>query len=127
MAVYKYIANRALTLLQNLMLAHKLSEYHTGCGVEPRSFGNLTAGSLLRRFHFFDNQMLVMAIHRNFRVGEISCPARYFPEASSINLRRSIVYGLGVLLTSTKFRLHRMRLIRSKLFTEADPARRQGK
>jgi len=127
MPVYKYIANRALTLLQNLMLAHKLSEYHTGYRAWSRAVLETLPLDRCSDDFIFDNQMLVMAIHRNFRVGEISCPARYFPEASSINLRRSIVYGLGVLLTSTKFRLHRMRLIRSKLFTEADPARRQGK
>src|SRR6516164_6038197 len=128
MPVYKYIANRALTLLQNLMLGHKLSEYHTGYRAWSRAVLETLPLDHCSDDFIFDNQMLVMAIHRNFRVGEISCPTRYFPEASSINVRRSIVCGLGVLLTSTKFRLHRMRLIRSRLFTEAEPpAHGQGK
>jgi glycosyltransferase involved in cell wall biosynthesis len=120
MPVYKYIANRALTLLQNLALGQKLSEYHTGYRAWSRAVLETLPLDRCSNDFVFDNQMLAMAIYRDFRVGEISCPTRYFPEASSINVRRSIVYGLGVLLTSAEFRLHRMRFVRSRLFSEAD-------
>jgi glycosyltransferase involved in cell wall biosynthesis len=126
MPVYKYIANRALTLLQNLALGQKLSEYHTGYRAWSRAVLESLPIDRCSEDFIFDNQMLVMAIHLNFRVGEISCPTRYLPEASSINVRRSIIYGLGVLLTSAEFRLHRMRLLRSSLFSEADRSVRNG-
>lgn len=71
----------------------------------------------------FDNQMLVQAVYFGFRIGEISCPTKYFPEASSINLRRSVVYGLGVLRTSVQFRLERMGLINSPLFADVTESR----
>jgi hypothetical protein len=113
---YKYLANRVLTLLQNLLVGHKLSEFHTGYRAWRRSV--LEQLPLLRCSDdfVFDNQMLVMAIDRGFRIGEISCPTRYFAEASSINFRRSVVYGLGVLRTSLEFRLSRLGLVRSALF-----------
>jgi len=120
MPVYKYIANRALTLVQNLALGQKLSEYHTGYRAWSRVVLETLPLESCSDDFVFDNQILALAIQCNFRIGEISCPTRYFPEASSINLRRSIVYGCGVLKTSALFRLHRMRLIRSKLFLEAD-------
>jgi glycosyltransferase involved in cell wall biosynthesis len=105
---YKYVANRLLTLIQNLFLGHKLSEYHTGYRGFTRQV--IEALPLERNSDdfLFDNQMLSQAIYRRFRIGEISCPARYFPEASSINFRRSVTYGLGVLSTSVKFRLARL-------------------
>ncbi|HLH93616.1 MAG TPA: glycosyltransferase family 2 protein [Xanthobacteraceae bacterium] len=116
MPLYKYVANRALTLGQNLLLAHKLSEYHTGY----RGFTRAVIESLpLARNSddfVFDNQMLAQAIFKCCRIGEISCPTRYFPEASSINFRRSVVYGLGVLRTSISFRLARMGLARGTIF-----------
>ncbi|HEY0195709.1 MAG TPA: glycosyltransferase family 2 protein, partial [Kofleriaceae bacterium] len=97
MPLYKYIANRSLTLAQNLIMGQKLSEYHTGY----RAFSRRVIESLpLETFSndfVFDNQMLCAAIRRGFQIGEISCPTRYFPEASSINFKRSVVYGLGVL------------------------------
>ncbi len=118
MPPYKYVANRILTLLQNLAVARKLSEFHTGYrGWSRRVLETLPLSRCSDDF-VFDNQMLVQAIHWGFRIGEISCPTRYFPEASSINLRRSIVYGLGVLQTSAAYRLHRMRLIHSDLFAD---------
>jgi glycosyltransferase involved in cell wall biosynthesis len=105
---YKYISNRFLTFVQNLLLGYKLSEYHTGY----RGFTRKVLQSLpLERNsddYLFDNQMLSQIIYSGFRVGEISCPATYFPEASSINLRRSVIYGLGVLRTSIQFRLARI-------------------
>jgi glycosyltransferase involved in cell wall biosynthesis len=116
MPLYKYIANRALTLIQNIFLGHKLSEYHTGY----RGFTREVIESLpLERNSddfIFDNQMLSQVIYMGFRVGEISCPARYFPEASSINFRRSVIYGLGVLKTSIGFRLARLGFDRGTIF-----------
>jgi glycosyltransferase involved in cell wall biosynthesis len=116
MPVYKYISNRFLTLVENLLLGKKLSEYHTGY----RAFSKEVLESLpLERNSddfIFDNQMLAQAIYRGCRIGEISCPTKYFPEASSINLRRSIVYGLGVLKVSLQFRLSKLGLARVKIF-----------
>jgi len=113
---YKYIANRALTLIENILLGYKLSEYHTGY----RGFTREVIESLpLERNSddfVFDNQMLAQAIYRGFRIGEISCPAKYFPEGSSINFRRSMTYGLGVLKTSLSFRLARLGFDRGTIF-----------
>ncbi len=116
---YKYVSNRILTLIQNLALGQKLSEYHTGYRAWSRPVLETLPLSRCSDDFIFDNQMLTQAIHFGFRIGEISCPTRYFPEASSINLRRSIAYGLGVLRTSAEFRLHHLRLIRSPLFAGA--------
>jgi glycosyltransferase involved in cell wall biosynthesis len=105
MPLHKYIANRSLTLVQNMLLRHKLSEYHTGY----RAFTRLVLESIpLERNSndfVFDNQMLSQVIYKGFRVGEISCPTKYFAEASSIDFSRSVVYGFGVLKTSISFRL----------------------
>jgi glycosyltransferase involved in cell wall biosynthesis len=116
MPLYKYLANRTLTLIQNILLGHKLSEYHTGYRGFTRSV--IEALPLERNSDdfIFDNQMLSQVIYMGFRVGEISCPARYFPEASSINFRRSVVYGLGVLKTSIGFRLARLGFDRGTIF-----------
>jgi len=107
MPLYKYVSNRFLTLVQNLLLGSKLSEFHTGF----RAFTRQTLESLPLLANsddfVFDNQMLVQIVAAGFRIGEISCPTRYFPEASSINFRRSVVYGLGVLWTSVRYRLWR--------------------
>ena len=105
MPLYKYIFNRVLTLIQNVLVGHKLSEYHTGY----RGFTRAVLEDLPLEHNsddfVFDNQMLSQVIYRGFRVGEISCPTAYFPEASSINFRRSVTYGLGVLRTALAFRL----------------------
>ncbi len=113
---YKYVANRALTLAQNMLLGHKLSEYHTGYRGFTRAV--IEALPLERNSDdfVFDNQMLSQAIYRGFRIGEISCPTRYFPEASSINFHRSVIYGMGVLRTSLSFRLARWGLDRGTIF-----------
>jgi glycosyltransferase involved in cell wall biosynthesis len=105
MPVYKYISNRVLTLFQNIVMGAKLSEYHTGFRAFSKEL--LLALPLQENSDdfVFDNEILAQALLVGARVGEISCPTRYFPEASSINLRRSIVYGLGVLRTSVLFRL----------------------
>jgi glycosyltransferase involved in cell wall biosynthesis len=120
MPLYKYISNRALTFLQNLLLGHKLSEYHTGYRGFTRA---VIEGLPLARNSddfVFDNQMLAQAIYKRYRIGEISCPTKYFPEASSINFRRSVVYGLGVLRVSISFRLARMGFARDTIFDGLD-------
>jgi glycosyltransferase involved in cell wall biosynthesis len=118
MPLYKYISNRFLTLVQNILLGYKLSEYHTGF----RAFSRKVLESLPLEANsddfVFDNEMLAQVIGFRFRLGEISSPTRYFPEASSINFSRSVRYGLGVLTTSLKFRFNRMGLVRSKIFSK---------
>ncbi|MFN4903096.1 MAG: glycosyltransferase family 2 protein [Ignavibacteria bacterium] len=110
MPMYKYIANRLLTLIQNILVGEKLSEYHTGY----RAFSKEVLQSLRLEENsddfVFDNQMLSQIIYAGFPIGEITCPTKYFPEASSINLYRSSVYGLGVLIVSCKHALQRMGL-----------------
>ena len=110
MPLYKYVSNRILTLIQNLLLRHKLSEYHTGY----RAFSRQVLSSLPLEENsddfVFDNQMLTQVIYFGYRIGEISCPTKYFPEASSINFSRSVRYGAGVLATSMEFRLQKMHL-----------------
>jgi len=118
MPLYKYVANRLLTLFQNLILSAKLSEYHTGYRAFSRRVIE-TLPLLANSDDFvFDNQMLTQAIAFGFPIGEISCPTKYFPEASSINFRRSVVYGIGVVATSLLYRLWRWRLVRTSLFSE---------
>jgi len=107
MPIYKYIANRALTLFQNILLNQKLSEYHTGY----RAF----SGNVIRSLDFsrcsddfiFDNQMIAQIFSKGFDIAEITCPTKYFEEASSINFQRSSIYGLGVMATSIRYRLHK--------------------
>ena len=116
MPLWKYLANRFLTLSENILLGAKLSEYHTGY----RAFSK----EILEKLHLadnsddfvFDNQMLAQILWHGFTIGEVSCPTKYFPEASSINLRRSIKYGFGCLATGLKYRLSKMGLGRSQLF-----------
>ncbi len=120
MPVWKYVSNRALTLVENLLLGAKLSEYHTGY----RAFSR----AILERLNLaddsddfvFDNQMLAQILWHGFTIAEVSCPTKYFAEASSINLRRSIKYGFGCLSTGLKFRLAKMGL-GSKLFPNLTP------
>ena len=121
MPLWKYVSNRVLTLLENLLLGAKLSEYHTGY----RAFSR----EILERINVagnsddfvFDNQMLAQILWHGFSIAEVSCPTKYFPEASSINLRRSIRYGFGCLATSLTFRLAKSGLLRSKLFAAIHP------
>lgn len=114
---YKYVANRALTLFQNVLLRKKLSEYHTGYRAFSRKV--LEELPLLENSNdfVFDNEMLAQIAFFGFSIGEVSCPARYFAEASSINFRRSVVYGLGVLRTSVRFRLAKWGLGHSRMFS----------
>ena len=103
MPVYKYIANRFLTLVENLVLRVKLSEYHTGFRAFTRELLETLPLEANSDDFIFDNEMLVQAVYFGFRIGEISCPTRYFPEASSVGFTRSIKYGLGVLFTTLKY------------------------
>jgi len=116
MPLYKYIANRGLTFVQNILLGHKLSEYHTGYRGFTRSVIETLPLERNSNDFIFDNQMLSQVIYQGFRVGEISCPARYFAESSSINFHRSVIYGLGVLKTSISFRLARLGFDRGTIF-----------
>lgn len=116
MPLYKYIANRGLTLIQNLLIGYKLSEYHTGY----RAFSKEVLLSINYNANsddfVFDNQMLSQIIFKGFDIGEITCPTKYFPEASSINFKRSAKYGFGVLGTSIKHFLQKNKLAKFKLY-----------
>ena len=116
MPFYKYVANRFLTFTQNILVSYKLSEYHTGY----RAFSK----EVLETINFnknsddfvFDNEMLSQIIYAGFDIGEVTCPTKYFEEASSINLTRSIKYGLGVLRVSLVHRLNNIGVVKSKLY-----------
>jgi len=105
MPLYKYVANRFLTLFENILLGHKLSEYHSGYRAFSREVLERLPLDANSDDFVFDNQMLAQIVWADFRIGEVSCPTKYFPEASSINFRRSVKYGFGVLGTALKFRL----------------------
>jgi glycosyltransferase involved in cell wall biosynthesis len=117
MPLYKYVANRLLTAFENLVLGAKLSEYHTGYRAFSREV--LTQLPLLENSDdfVFDNQVLAQCVHFGFRMGEVSCPTRYFEEASSINFRRSVKYGFGVLATTVQFALQRLGLANFRIFS----------
>jgi glycosyltransferase involved in cell wall biosynthesis len=116
MPMYKYIANRFLTLFENIMIGQKLSEYHTGY----RAF----SAEVLRALDFthnsddfvFDNEMISQIVMKNFEIAEVTCPTKYFEEASSINFSRSMKYGRGVLRVSFVHWLHKMKAVKSKLY-----------
>lgn len=116
MPMYKYIANRFLTAFENLILGSKLSEFHTGYRAFSREvLENLPLDNNSDDF-VFDNEMLVQIIHFGYRIGEISCPTRYFTEASSIGFRKATRYGVGVIITTLKCLLHRLKLRKDPLF-----------
>lgn len=116
MPMYKYIFNRCLTLFENIMIGQKLSEYHTGY----RAF----SAEVIRSLNFkhcnddfvFDNEMISQIVMRGYDIAEVTCPTKYFEEASSINFKRSMKYGRGVLRVSLTHRLHKWGLIKSKLY-----------
>lgn len=118
MPVYKYIANRFLTLTQNILMNQKLSEYHTGY--------RMFSGEVLKKINYnidsddfiFDNQMLAQICYEGYEIAEITCPTKYFEEASSINIQRSTKYGLGVLGVSMMYFLNKVGLLKSKIFHE---------
>jgi glycosyltransferase involved in cell wall biosynthesis len=118
MPLYKYVANRLLTLFQNTMMNQKLSEYHTGYRAYDKE--------VLKKINYhqnsddfiFDNEMVAQIFYSGFEIGEITCPTKYFEEASSINLKRSITYGLGVLKVSVLYFLTKIKLYKWKLLTQ---------
>jgi len=122
MPYYKYVFNRFLTLFQNTLMRQKLSEYHTGY----RAFSRKVLEDI--NFHansddfVFDNQMLAQIFYAGYEIAEVTCPTKYFPEASSINFRRSSKYGLGVLQTSIMYRLQKMHFGNYKIFKKHDDA-----
>jgi len=115
---YKYVANRLLTFLQNVLLGSKLSEFHTGYRAFSRRVLETLPLAANSDDFVFDNQMLVQALAAGLRIGEISCPTKYFPEASQISFRRSVRYGFGVLGASCLYRLWRWGLARPRFLTE---------
>jgi len=117
MPIYKYIANRFLTLFENLMLGHKLSEYHTGYRAFTREILERLPLEQNSNDFVFDNQMLAQIVWFGYRIGELTCPTKYFEDASSINFRRSVAYGVGVLKTAVQFRLQRWGLYSSPIFS----------
>jgi len=119
MPVYKYVANRFLTFLGNLALGVKLSEYHTGFRAYRREVLETVPLDRNSDDFVFDNQILAQTVHFGFRIGEISCPTRYFPEASSIDFLRSVRYGFGVLNTSVRFFLRKSGVARPAIFERA--------
>ncbi len=116
MPLYKYVSNRALTLIQNMALRAKLSEYHTGFRAYSRDMLLSLPLHANSEDFAFDNQLLAQCIYLGARIGEVSCPTRYFPEASSINLRRSTIYGLSVLRTTMDCVAARTGLYRRPIF-----------
>ncbi|NWF75840.1 MAG: glycosyltransferase family 2 protein [Nitrospirae bacterium] len=116
MPLYKYIANRILTLIENIILGAKLSEYHTGF----RAFNRRVLETLPIEKNsddfVFDNEILVQAVSFGFRIGEISCPTRYFRDASSINFKKSVIYGFGVLFTTMKYLFHKLGIMSFTIF-----------
>lgn len=116
MPIWKYIANRFLTLAENLLTGAKLSEYHTGYRAFSRELLEKLPLERNSDDFIFDNQMLAQILWRGYKIAEISCPTKYFPEASSINFGRSCKYGFGCLWVGLQYRLGRMGLFRSRLF-----------
>ncbi len=116
MPLYKYLSNRFLTAVENLLTLAKLSEYHTGYRAFSREVLETLPLEENSNDFLFDNQMIVQALFFGFRIGEISCSARYFPEASTINFSRSVRYGLGVLMTALQFRLQKLGISHFPIF-----------
>ena len=116
MPMYKYIFNRCLTLFQNIVMGQKLSEYHTGYRAFSREVLETIPFELGSDDFVFDNQMLSQIFYAGFEIGEVTCPTKYFKEASSINFSRSTTYGLGVLKTSLSHRFNKMGLAHSALY-----------
>ena len=115
MPMYKYIANRLLTLFQNILMGQKLSEYHTGYRAFDKKIFDKIDIEVNSDDFIFDNQMLAQIFYAGFEIGEVTCPTKYFDEASSINFKRSSIYGLGVIKVSMQYRLQKWGLIKSRL------------
>jgi glycosyltransferase involved in cell wall biosynthesis len=116
MPLYKYVANRFLTFAENILLGHKLSEYHSGYRAFSREVLERLPLDANSDDFVFDNEMLAQIIWADFRIGEVSCPTKYFADASSINFRRSVKYGCGVLGTALQFRMAKLGLIAPQIF-----------
>lgn len=116
MPFYKFVFNRCLTLFQNVMMHQKLSEYHTGYRAFSREVLEKVNYELCSDDFVFDNQMIGQIFYAGFEIAEVTCPTKYFPEASSINFKRSSIYGLGVLHTSVIYRLQKWGLGKFKIF-----------
>jgi glycosyltransferase involved in cell wall biosynthesis len=116
MPLYKYLSNRCLTFIENLLLGHKLSEYHTGYRAFSREVLERLPLDANSDDFVFDNQMLAQIIWADFRIGEVSCPTKYFDDASSINFQRSVKYGFGVLCTALLFRMAKLGLSAPRIF-----------
>lgn len=116
MPMYKFIFNRCLTLFQNILMSQKLSEYHTGYRAFSREVLDTVNYEVCSDDFVFDNQMIAQIFYAGFEIAEVTCPTKYFPEASSINFKRSSIYGLGVLHTSIIYRLQKWGLGRFKIF-----------
>jgi glycosyltransferase involved in cell wall biosynthesis len=118
MPLYKYIANRILTFIQNILMNQKLSEYHSGY----RAYSS----KVLRKINYqinsddfiFDNQVISQIFMAGFEIAEITCPTKYFPEASSINFKRSLKYGIGCIITSFKYRIHKIGISKNSIYKE---------
>lgn len=116
MPMYKYIANRFLTLTQNILIGQKLSEYHSGYRAFSKNILETIDFEANSNDFVFDNQMLCQVFHAGFEIGEVTCPTKYFEEASSINFARSSTYGLGVLKWSFIYRLSKLGLVNPRIF-----------
>ena len=116
MPLYKYIANRFLTAFENIMLGSKLSDYHTGFRAFKREILERLPLEKNSDDFIFDNQMLAQIMFVNYRIGELSCPTKYFKDASSINFIRSMKYGISVLFVSIAYRLQKMKMYEFKIF-----------
>lgn len=116
MPYYKYVFNRFLTLSENILISQKLSEYHTGYRAFSKEVLTGINYNINNDDFIFDNEMLSQIFMKKFEIAEITCPTKYFEEASSINFRRSMKYGLGVLRVSLVHRLHQWKLVKSKLY-----------
>jgi len=121
MPVWKYVSNRFLTLVENLLIGAKLSEYHTGYRAFSRSLLERLPLAENSDDFVFDNQMLAQIAWLGYTIAEVSCPTKYFPEASSINFRRSVTYGFGCLGTALAFRLAKMGILHSRRFPPVRP------
>ena len=116
MPMHKYIANRMLTLFQNVMMGQKLSEYHTGFRAYSKNVLENIDFNVNSDDFVFDNQIIAQIFYAGFEIAEITCPTHYFKDASSINLKRSIIYGLGVMRTSIQYRLQKWKLANFSIF-----------
>jgi glycosyltransferase involved in cell wall biosynthesis len=119
MPLYKYIANRLLTMIQNILMNQKLSEYHTGYRAFTRNVIETINYNANSDDFIFDNQLLAQIFYSGFEIAEITCPTKYFKEASSINFKRSFRYGLGVLLVSVMYFLQKLGIFRFKIFKKS--------